>query len=876
MRLLKRLKLLFWKRRQFEAELAEELRIHREMDEAAFVAAGESSTDARNLSRRRFGGEALTLEDSRRVWSLQWLEEFSQDVRYAARGWLRNPGFATVVITTIGIALGLNTALFTAFDHYLLRPVAVRDPASLYQVEWSVKSGAGHFFTWEEFQSLRKQSDTISGAYAAFGILGQIDQQPAFGQMVTADFFDVLGARIAIGRPFTPVDAPAPGTGAFIVLGNNCWRSKFGSDPAILGRQVHVRGQPFEVIGVAAPDFTGIGPVPADFWVPLTMYAELNNGTNITAASKTGLLLAVVRLRQDLSIDAAKSALLAWSVNLTKDYAADHRAVAISLESRANAIPMNKAVIIAFAPIFIAFALVLLTACANVSNMMLARALMRQREIGIRLSLGAGRPRLIRQLLTEALMLSLPASLLGLVLSILTVNGIRELFYRTIPSRFGKLLQVPDMQPDYRVFAFVLLAAVATTLLFGLVPTIQATRGGVTYATRGDFGNDFRPSRLRNVMIIAQIFVCVLMLAASLIILDSETRVANRDVRVDPRQVLDVRVQSKFAARLAARFGQEPVVERVAAVSRAPLYGGLPALSISGGAGGQSVKSYFNLVSPGYFDLLRIPVQSGKVFTETEAQSHAAVVIVSEATARRLWPGESPLGRELRIEADRENRFFAPPAFSVATVVGVAGDVVNGYASEVVDSACVYFPIDAANPAATSLLVRVHGDIEAAKIILERTVQQAAPGAADRINSLEEVLATQLYPFQVLSWFGGCLAAIALVFVISGVYGVLSFVVTQRSKEIGIRMALGASTGNVVSMILGQSLRMALGGAALGAGAMLALAPLFAQEIDTLRPFQPIPYALAISLVLLAAALASSIPALRATRLDAATTLRAD
>ena len=392
MRIGKRLR-HFWQRRRFESDLSEELQIHRQMAEERLREAGASEQAARDAAHRQFGSAALALEQSRGVWGFGWAEELSQDVRYAARGWLRSPGFALTVIATIGLALGLNTALFTAFNHYVLRPVAVRDPDSLYQVEWSVKSGSGHFFTWEEFRQLREQKHILSGAYAAFGVLGRLDQQPAWGQLVTPDFFEMLGARVAMGRAFTPDDAPAPGTGAYIVLGHNCWKSKYGSDPKIIGRRVFVRGTPFEVIGVAAPEFAGIGPVPADFWVPLTMYAALNNGTNIFAPSTAGLLLAVVRLQPDLSLDAAKSALLAWSRDETKDYPEDQRAVAAYMESRASAVPFNRDVILSFSPIFAAFGLVLLTACANVSNMMLARALMRQREIGIRLSLGAGRLR---------------------------------------------------------------------------------------------------------------------------------------------------------------------------------------------------------------------------------------------------------------------------------------------------------------------------------------------------------------------------------------------------------------------------------------------------------------------------------------------------
>ena len=875
MRILKRLSHLLLRRR-FEADLAEELRIHREMSEARLREQGASPQDARHLASQRFGSESLALEESRGIWHFQWLEQLSQDVHYAARGWVRSPAFAITVVATIGLALGLNTALFTAFDHYVLRSLAVRDPGSLYQVEWSTKTGAGHFFNWEEFQRLREQKHILTGAYAAFGVLGQIDNQPAWGQLVTADFFEMLGARVALGRPFTEADAPAPGTGAYIVLGHNCWKSKFGADPAIVGRRVFVRGQPFEVIGVTAPEFTGIGPIPADFWVPLTMYAPLNNGVNIFAPAKAGILIAIVRLRNDMSLDAAKSALLSWSHEQTKDYRPDQRAVAIHLESRANAIPLNTDVILSFAPIFVAFALVLLTACANVSNMMLARALMRQREIGIRLSLGAGRLRIIRQLLTEAFLLSLPAALAGLLISELTVRGLRELFFRTIPPSFGKLLQVPDMHPDYRVFGFVVLAAIFTTLLFGLAPAIQATRRGVVYAMRGDFGNDFRPSRLRNALVVAQVLVCSLMLVTSLIILRSETRLSGRDLRMDPTGVLDVRLQSKFAATVADRLGQESVIENIASVARAPFYGGFPQLSIAPAGSRQLVRSYFNMVSPEYFSVLRIPLAGGRNFTAAEAASQAPVAIVSEATARRLWPDGSALGQELHIEPERENRFYSSPKFTGARVIGIARDVVNGYATLAVDSACVYFPLASGNPAVTSLLVRAHGNVDAARIVANRAIQQSAPGSADFVNPLEEVIEARIYPFRVALWLGGFLAALAMVLVISGIYGVLSFVVNQRQKEIGIRVALGASMPDVVRMILGQSMRLALVGTALGAAAAMAVAPLVAQEIDTILPFEPQPYVIAGVLVLTAAALASFLPTRRAYRLDAASTLRTD
>ena len=755
MRIMRRLRQL-WHRRQFESDIEEEMRIHIHMAEERLREEGTMEDEARSLAKRQFGNQALALEESRSVWIFARIEELAQDMRYAARVWMRSPGFAVTVIATIGLALGLNTAIFTAFDHYVLRPLAVRDPGSLYQMEWKTRSGAGHFFTWEEYESLSKQEHLLSGSYAGIPLMGQLDQHPALGQLVTPNFFEMLGAKVSLGRPFAPGDAPAPGIGAYIVLSHTCWTSKYGSDAQILGRKVFGHGQPFEVIGVAAPEFKGIGPAPADFWVPLTMHAALNNDVDVFAPTTSGSLIAVIRLRPGLSLEAAKAALLAWSRQQTKDYPRDQQAAGVYMESRASAVPLNQNVLLAISPVFIAFALVLLPACANVSNMMLARAVARQREIGVRLSLGAGRLRLIRQLLVEAFLLSSAAALAGFVVSELTLLLLRDLFYRTIPAQFVKVFQLPEMHPDYRVFGFVVLAAAATTVLFGLLPAVQATRGVSAHAARGEFGSDLRPSRLRNALLVAQVFICTLMLITSLILLRSETRITQRDLRVDPRGVLDVRVAAKFAARLSERLRREVIVEDIAAVSRAPLYGGLPAVGIGPLGNAQFVRSYFNMVSPEYLDLLRMRLVAGRNFTQNEATEHAAVVIVSEATARRLWPDESPIGKELRIDADRRNRLFASPAFARAQVIGVAGDVVNGFATATVDPACVYFPVAAGNTAVSSLLVRVHGDVEAAGTALERVVQEAAPGASGLIVPLQHVVDTTIYPFRVIFWTGSC------------------------------------------------------------------------------------------------------------------------
>lgn len=366
------------------------------------------------------------------------------------------------------------------------------------------------------------------------------------------------------------------------------------------------------------------------------------------------------------------------------------------------------------------------------------------------------------------------------------------------------------------------------------------------------------------------------MLTTSLMLLSSETRLTARDLRVDPRGVLDVRVSSNSssAVRIGDRLRQESIVENLAAVSRAPLYGGLPALKIAPTSSSPFEWSYFNMISPEYFELMRMPLLGGRNFSLNEANEHAAVAIVSEATARHLWPNESPLGRELRIDANHGHRMFAAPAFTRATVIGVTRDVVNEFGTSEVDSACVYFPLASRHAAVTSLLVRARGDTTAAKLAIEQAIKEVAPGQADLVVPLEDVVQATIYPFKAAFWVGSSLAVLAMVLVISGIYGVLSFMVSHRQKEIGVRLALGASKGDVVSLILGQSIRLALLGTGLGMVTILAVVPVLAHNVTMLRPFEPLPYAIAAVLILMAVAVAGFVPSRRAAGLDPAATLR--
>jgi len=516
-------------------------------------------------------------------------------------------------------------------------------------------------------------------------------------------------------------------------------------------------------------------------------------------------------------------------------------------------------------------------ACANVSNMMLARALARQREIGIRVSLGAGRARLVRQLLTESLMLACPAALAGFAISQYTIRFAEWLMFATLPAAFSKLVRVPRLDPDFRVFLFILAASFAATVLFGLIPAIQTTRSNLVQANRGDFGSDHRPARLRNALVAGQAMVCCLLLIWSAILLRGRERVTTIDVGMRTRGVFDIRMQPKGRGAILEKLTALPGIEAVAGASWPPLYDPQPGMGVTPSGSRNQVIAGYDFVSPEYFQVLRIPLLQGRVYSREEAESQAPVVVISQATAKRFWPGRSALGETLTIAPPPKNvRLSIWPGFASAVVIGVTRDAVNGFIGNGIDPTCLYFPTTAASPANNAMLVAVRGEKQAGRRLIESTLNTIEPGIVDQVNPLDEVLDTMIYPFRVVFWIGGFLAGLALLLTISGIYGVMSYVVNQRAKEIGIRVALGAGTAVVVRMVVTQSMRMAGIGGALGAGLALVVAPVFNHQLEAIQPYDPIAYLVGAALVLGSSLGAAAVPSRRAVRIDPVVTLRCD
>lgn len=858
-----RIRALFLRHRT-EQELDEELQFHLDMD------ARMHGSEA----RKRFGSLDRVKEECRTARGTQLLETSWRDILYALRGFQRNPLFVVTVVGTIALGLGLNVALFTLFNTIVFRPYAVRDPYSLYAFTWTNRAGKTHAFSWQEFEQFRKTNPAFSEILAADYLRGRMSGHPAQGFLVTGNFFQMLGGSAHLGRVLAPEDADAPGREPVVVLGFSAWVNKFGGDTNIIGKKILLRGYPLQVVGVADEKFAGLQISAPDFWIPITMAAQLEDGPDLFGPENPQRLAIVGRLRPNWLASQAEAALDTWSKQATSNLPEAERAVGGTLQSQAPAGAFNREAIMVFSPLFAAFGLVLLIACANVANMMLARSMARQREIGIRLSLGAGRSRLIRQLLTESMLLAIPAGLASFFVSRLAIDWALRVIWATLPSDLVALVPGISLPPDLRVFVFMLIAALASAVLFGLAPAIQATRPDVMAAARGEFTSDIRPMRFRNSLVMGQIAVCALLLICSGVLIRAARTMRGLDVGFQTHGVIFMSVSEKSRAKLLPRLSAEPVVAEIAVASSIPLVGEPPSFNISAVDRPTAMRAWQNYVSTEFFSLLQVPILDGRNFTADEAKAGAPVVIISEYAARSLWPKGDAVGREIRIERDLQNGNGASPRYQLVRVVGVAGNIITSWVNGGSDPPLVYFPATmlSNNP----LLLRVRGDVEAVRRELVADLDATLPGAIEEVHPMDQWFAKDVYIFRMASWIGSALGVLALLLTLSGIYGVLSYLITQRTKEIGIRMAIGASAGAVTWLVLKQSARLAVVGIGLGAALALGVSRLMAYLLVLVNTFDPMAYCGGMLLVAMASFAAAYIPSRRAARIDPVTTLRYD
>jgi predicted permease len=618
-----------------------------------------------------------------------------------------------------------------------------------------------------------------------------------------------------------------------------------------------------------------------DFFIPITIQSAVAPGPDLFGPEKPRGAMVIGRLRAGVPLEKAKAALTVWIKHATAEWPESERAIQAILQSAATPVSIDgefgAAVLPIVLPLIVVFGLVLVICCANASNMMLARALGRQREIGVRLALGAARSRLIRQLLSENLLLSLLAGAVGFAVSNLAIRAAQRVLIATIPPALN-LLHVAPLQPDYRVFLFILATAGLSTILFGLAPALQATRTSLVEALRGEFGARVSSSRLRSALVVSQIGVCVILLVLAGILLRGSVAYQTRDLGYRIQGVVYPfflgRLDADAPAKLARRLVAESWVDQLAAAWHPPLYSA-EKIPVTPAQGTQAVRAGFNMVSPEFFKVLEIPILRGRIFGKQEAASDAPVAIVSLATAEKLWPNEDALGKSIAIDRKGPGLTDAP-AFDHAVVVGVAQDVISGNVISGRDATMIYFPTSPDGKHARTFLIRGKGDVASTTRRLEAALAATVPNRPAIAISLDEMFFTQMYPFWAGTWIAALLGALALLLTLSGMYGVLSYLVGQRKKEIGIRMALGATPGVVVRLVLSQSMRFAIWGVAVGLAFAFGGALLLRHLLTMINAFDVVSYGLGAAIVALASLAAAFFPSSRAARINPVETLRAD
>jgi predicted permease len=841
-----------WRRTQFERELEEEMRLHVQLR-------AERLGDV-DAARRRFGNTTRLREESRDAWTFRWLDNRVRDFVYAGRTLRKRPGFSLAVIGTLALGLGLNTAIFTLLNAVVLRPHAVRDPHSLYQVALSAPARLDFDFGRSELEQLRARPDVFTEVLAIDTRFTNLDGRAARGAIVSGNYFSMLGGEAALGRPIQHTDVDG-----VLVLSHRAWRKWYASDTAVLGRTVTVGGHRFEVIGVARPEFAGVEPLP-DFWAPV-------EGWRQTVGDHDPSVGVVGRLRPGVSPRQATAALAPFARAATQDRHESEHAHGVVLRPKAAMLQLPPRLQLALLPLLLAIGLTMAIPCANVTNMMLARGLGRQREIGIRLSLGASRARVVLQLLTEALVLACAAGVLGLIVARVALQTALGVMAATTPPAAHVMIEMltPDLSLDWRVFSFVAILTTVTMFAFSLVPTLQATRVDPSSTLRGEVLS-IRASRLRDGMVVVQVSASLLFLVSAVVMARALDRVSSINPGYDGRGVFSLAAYTPIRVpAVVAVLEQEPWIDVVAHRSTdfdarmIPIDRGAPAAAT------------YSFVSANYFEVLRIRIERGRSFTNAEASSGSAVAVVSKAAADRFWPGEEALGRTLRIDAPAGNRRKHPriDEISHVQVVGIATDIRSQDVTRGFDAGRVYLPARAADSA--ELFVRGRSDPARTAVNFEEAWKRiAAPNESATVFSIEQRQYWDTYPARAFTWVASLLSAIALVLTVLGIYGVISFLVSQRRRDIGIRIALGASRTIVLRWVASQSARLI--GIGIGVGLLLAVAvsKVMWSRTPMVDPLDPVAYAAGVAIVAGAAVLASIGPARRAMRVDPVVTLKAE
>ncbi len=868
--------------RRVERELDDELAFHIERETQKLIAGGMPESEARSRARVRFGPVPLAADECRDARGTAFLDDTMRDISFALRTFRRAPVVAFTIVATVALGLGLSAVAFTVVNTLLFRADGVPDVHEMFVVErLRTSDGAPIPFTRAQFDALREETSVFTDVYAERSQFeSRVDGRLMFGTFVTGNFFRVLGVGAAMGRTLTAADDEPGGGQAVIVLSHRGWDRLFARDPGIVGRRLVMNGLTFEIVGVMPESFRGLTVAPDDYWAPLSMLGQVRrNGSGAEARADLDI---VGRLKPGMSPQTARAGLAVWESGHLGRSDLERGASTMALVPRSGTIPQPLQAMAVFAPLFFAFGLILLIGCANVANLLLARAVARQRDIGIQLSLGATRQRVVRQLLTESLLLALLAAAAGYVISRVVLGAIINGVMTSMAPDLGDIrLWVPDA--DWRVMAFLIVGACVSTIFFGLAPALQATRIEPVRTIRGEVMRDARPGRARNILIGVQVSASALLLISAAVFLRSAFAAATFDsgMRTSDTVVVQVVNESTRHAIVQA-VTSEPSVAAVAATWPDARGGPPPAASADTGNGKTEVA--YKFVSPELFDVLDVRVVRGRAFTPTERTSNLSIAVVSETAARTLWPAADAVGQVVRLDpepvSDSDMQIAPSLESRTFTVVGVVRDVA-GFRITPFKQAVVYVPTSATMPG-TSLIVRANGDPELARQALLNRLTAIDPDITRQVSTMRTVARMETYFLQIAFSLTMVLGGLALVLTLSGLFSVLSYLVEQRTKEIGVRMALGATAGDVTRLVLAQSIRpvgvglLIGGGSAAGLAGLLLATPAAATIGQIVHVLDPVAYIASLLTIVAACLVAGALPASRAARLDPTRALRQD
>ena len=882
--------------RAHERELAEEMEFHMGLEamQQEHAAHGAlSHDDARVVARRQFGNMTYYREETRRVTGIAWLDGVGQDVRFALRTFRRAPTFTAVAVVMLALGLGANTAIFSVVDALLLRPLPFQEPHRLLLLSLTPAAGERTGWSYPKFVMLRDArpsvfSDVTLVSWSEYTIRLGEEAVRDLGESIDAQYFPTLGVRVALGRNLLGQEG-RPGGPRVVILSDALWRRAFDADPSALGRSMLVDGSPYTIIGVAPPRFAGLSG-GAGFWIPVHALPEV--WASYDLGPQNHAFEVIARLTPSASVAQARDAIRQTGSSIDAVYpSSDPRgqrwsATADHLNDFRVSGRLRRTLIVLMS----AVGLVLFIACANVANLFLVRAAGRRREIAVRLAIGAGRGRLVRQLVIESMLLAMLGGVASLAVAWATVKALSSLESASVLRLqiANQLVGTSEVELNLAAFAFTFAVALATGLAVGLVPALQATRFSLTGALADESGTGMRGLRglaSRNALVVAEIALAIVLLAGSGLMMRSLARLLAVRPGFDAHNVLTMQVNrapewsrdsiARFYDLALERLAAIPGVKSVAMADCPPLsYGCSGRVSIQlhdrpPSEPSSEVVAGVHWITPGWPSLLGVPLLRGRMLTDTDDRSARKVVLVSASAARRLWPGEDPIGRRLTVPVDH---FVNDTAY----VAGVIGDVLHRRLDSlpVPDIYVSYYqsPISFR----MRLFLRTDGDPTAIIPVARRALREVAPGfPIHAVATLESIVGESTASARFSAVALGMFAALALLLATVGTYGVISYAVTQRRREIGVRVALGATRSDVVRLVVGQGLRLAASGVVVGLGAAFMATRVLRSLLFGVAPSDPTTLAAIVTTLVLALLAASWLPARRAAGVPAVEVLRA-